>query len=73
MEPKNNLLDNCEGIKLIALSASVSTLLAENLSLDDQNVVGNVLLGIGQNLIIIAAQATKNQNCIQACNDENNF
>ena len=65
MESENNSPDNREGIKLVALSASISTLLAENLSLNDQNVVGNVLTGIGQNLLIIAAQGSKNEDCLQ--------
>ncbi|MDD2376560.1 MAG: hypothetical protein PHD15_00825 [Clostridia bacterium] len=69
----NNSLDNCDGIKLVALSASISALLAEYLNLDDQNVIGNVLCGIGQNLLIIAAQTSKNQNCLQARDDKNIF
>jgi hypothetical protein len=71
MEAENSSLDICDGIKLVALTASLSALLAENLSLDDQNVVGNVLLGVGQNLLIVAAQTSKNQNYLQACNDKN--
>lgn len=69
MEPTDELLNNCEGIKLIALSTSIATILAQNLDLDNQNVIGNLLQGIGQNLLIIAAQNSKYQNCIQKCND----
>ena len=71
MEYKINSPDNCTGIKLVALSASISTLLAENLSLNDQNIIGNVLQGIGQNLLIIAAQGSKNMSCLKV-NDDNN-
>ena len=71
MECKENLLDNCDGFKLITLISSLSSVLAKNLSLDDQNLFGNILLGTGQGLLIIAAQNTKYQNCIQACKDNN--
>lgn len=69
MQSTDNLLDNCDGIKLVALSATIASFLAENLSLDDQNVIGNLLLGVGQNLVIIASQNSKYQNCIQTCED----
>jgi|GEM_PF-2299181 len=71
MESKENLLDNCTGAKLVALTASIAALLAEQLSLDDQNVIGNVFCGLGQNLLVIAAQNSKYQSCVQACNDKN--
>lgn len=69
MELDDKLLDNCDGVKLVALSSSIAVLLAQNLNLDDQNVVGNLLTGIGQNLLIIAAQNSKYQSCIQSCKD----
>lgn len=63
MNCKYNLIDNSDGIKLIAVATYFSSVLAEKLSVDDQNVIGNFLLGVGQNLLIIAAQNSKNANC----------
>lgn len=71
MDCDDNSLDNCSGIKLVALSASISAILAENLSLDDQNVVSNILSSIGQNLALIAAQNSKYQSCIESFKDSN--
>lgn len=66
-----NLFDNCEGYKLMVLAAAIAGMLAENLSSDDQNVLGNVLQAIGQNLAIISAQNSKTQNCIQNSKNDN--
>ncbi len=70
MDSSKNLMDNCEGYKLITLATSIAIFLAENLSLDDQNVIGNLIVGVGQNLLIIAAQNSKFQGCIQTCKDK---
>lgn len=72
MNSNDNLLNNCCGIKLVTLSAALAGFIAEDLSLNDQNLLGNLLCGIGQNLLTIAAQNSKFQSCIQACKDNNN-
>jgi pantothenate kinase len=69
MDSTENLLDNCDGIKLVAIAASISALLAENLNLEDQNIVASIFSAIGQNLSVIAAQNSKFQICVQACKD----
>jgi len=71
MECENNTLDNSEGIKLVAISGAISVLLSEHLNLDDQNVIGNVLATISQNLLTIAAQNSKYLSCVEALNDKN--
>ena len=70
MECENNTLDNGEGIKLVAISGAISALLAEYLNLNDQNVIGNILCGIGQNLLIVAAQNSKYLSCIEELKDK---
>ncbi len=66
-----NLFDNCDGYKLLVLAVAIAGMLAESLSLDDQNVLGNLLQAVGQNLQVIAAQNSKNQNIVDACNEKN--
>lgn len=71
MESKNGTIDNCDGYKLITVATSIAIFLAENLSLDDQNVLGNLIVGVGQNLLIIAAQNSKYNDCVnQSTNNE---
>lgn len=65
MNCKDNLLNNSNGIKLVTLSAYFASVLAEKLSIDDQNVMGSFLSAVGQNLSLIAAQNSKNADCIE--------
>lgn len=66
-----NLFNNCDGYKLLVLAVAIAGVLAESLSADDQNVLGNLLQAVGQNLQVIAAQNSKNQNIVDACNEKN--
>ena len=55
--------------EMIILSAEVAILLTENLTVDEQNTLGNFLMGVGQNIIISAGQKTIREN---DKNDKNN-
>ena len=48
--------------EMIILSAEVAILLTENLTVDEQNTLGNFLMGVGQNIIISAGQRALREN-----------
>ena len=66
-----NKYNNCnsQGDKLIVLSAIISTIISQEIKSDDElNVIGNLLIAIGSNLALGAAQRSSCNNNI----DENN-
>lgn len=62
MDTNNILKENdccaCAGTDLILLAALVSIILAQDLDSLQQNILGNFIQAVGQNLTILAASRT---------------
>lgn len=52
-------------LSFAALSAILGIVIAANLNQDNQNTIGNFLQGLGQVMLIIAAQSQNIQNCTE--------
>lgn len=45
----------CSGAALATIASAITVALSENLTLDEQNIVGNLLVQVGDSLLAIAA------------------
>ena len=49
---------DCTGNSIVLLSSAISIILAKDLNSDEQNLLGNFLQAVGQNLEIISSQTS---------------
>ena len=57
--------------EIILLSAVIAIFLTENLSVDEQNTLGNFFMSVGQNIILGANQKAIRENNKNDKNDKN--
>lgn len=67
-----NYCKDIDGQKLVMISAIISCKLAEDLTSDEQNVLGNLLEAVGQNLLSIQAMNQMVEDCANKCQQSSN-
>lgn len=71
MDNLDALLCQDSGTEFLILSTMISLSLSHNLTSYEQNLFGNFLMSVGQNLILISIRKDKCISEIKKCNENN--